>query len=128
MYNITFQQIEVFLNVARYRNISGAAGAMYITQSALSKTLQRFEEGIDLKLFHRNNRGVELTPEGECLYSTLEPLYTNIDKAVSMAKSVSRKHPKTLSIIEPSTYDAAEDFDEVKRYVRHFEEKYPNCG
>jgi DNA-binding transcriptional LysR family regulator len=126
MYNITFQQIEVFLNVARYQNISKAAGVMYITQPALSKTLQRFEEGLDLKLFHRNNQGVTLTPEGEYLYSTLEPLYTNIDKAVSTAKSVSRRPPKTLRIIEPSTYDAAEDFDETKRYVRHFEEKYPN--
>jgi DNA-binding transcriptional LysR family regulator len=126
MYNITFQQIEVFLSVARYRNISKAAGAMYITQPALSKTLQRFEEGIDLKLFYRNNQGVALTPEGEYLYSTLEPLYTNINKTISMAKSISIKSPKILRIIEPSTYDAAEDFDEVKRYVRRFEEKNPD--
>jgi DNA-binding transcriptional LysR family regulator len=126
MYNITFQQIEVFLNVARYRNISKAAGAMYITQPALSKTLQRFEEGVGLKLFHRNNQGVALTQEGEYLFSALEPLYANIDKTISMAKFISRKPPKTLRIIEPSTYDAAEDFDEVKRYVRRFEEKYPD--
>jgi DNA-binding transcriptional LysR family regulator len=126
MYNITFQQIEVFLNVARYQNISKAACAMYITQPALSKTLQRFEEGIDLKLFHRNNQGVELTPEGKYLYSSLEPLYANIDKTISTAKSVSRKPPKTLRIVEPSTYDAAEDFEEAKRYVRLFEEKYPD--
>jgi DNA-binding transcriptional LysR family regulator len=124
MYNITFQQIEMFLYVARHQNISKAAGAMYITQPALSKTLQRFEEGIGLKLFHRNNQGVSLTPEGEYLYSTLEPLYTNIDKTISMAKSISRKPPKTLRVIEPSSYDAAEDFDEVKRYVRLFEEKH----
>jgi DNA-binding transcriptional LysR family regulator len=124
MYNITFQQIEVFLHVARYQNISKAAGAMYITQPALSKTLQRFEEGIGLKLFHRNNQGVALTPEGEYLYSMLEPLCTDIEKTISMAKSISRKPPKTLRIIEPSTYDVAEDFDKVKRYVRLFEEKY----
>jgi DNA-binding transcriptional LysR family regulator len=97
---------------------------MYITQPALSKTLQRFEEGINLRLFYRNNQGVALTPEGEYLYSTLEPLYTNIDKTISMARAVSLKPPKTLRIIEPSTYDAAEDFDETKRYVRSFEEKY----
>jgi DNA-binding transcriptional LysR family regulator len=124
MYNITFQQIEVFLNVARHQNISKAADSMYITQPALSKTLQRFEEGIGIKLFRRNNQGVALTSEGEYLYSTLEPLYTNINKTISMAKSIALKPPKTLRIIEPSTYDAAEDFDEVKRYVRLFEEKY----
>ncbi|MDR2487339.1 MAG: LysR family transcriptional regulator [Clostridiales Family XIII bacterium] len=126
MYNITFQQIETFLNVARHLNLSRAAEEMFISQPALSKTLQRFEEGVGMRLFYRSNQGVRLTPEGEYLFSTLEPLYTNIDKAICTASNISASPPRTLRIIEPSTYDAVEDFDEVKGFVRQFEELYPD--
>jgi DNA-binding transcriptional LysR family regulator len=99
---------------------------MYISQPALSKTLQRFEEGIGLKLFYRSNQGVTLTAEGEYLFSTLEPLYNNIDKTISTAKNISDALPRTLHIVEPATYDASPDFGEVKTFVRNFEEKYPD--
>ena len=52
MYNITFQQMEAFLTAAKYLNLSKAADAMFVSQSALSKTLQRFEEGVELQLFN----------------------------------------------------------------------------
>jgi len=126
MYNITFQQIESFLSVARYQNLSKTAEAMYISQPALSKTLQRFEEGVGLQLFYRSNQGVRLTAEGEYLYSTLEPLYNNIDKTIQAAHQISQSPPKTLRVVEPSTYDVAEDFGVVKEHFRRFEEKHPD--
>jgi DNA-binding transcriptional LysR family regulator len=126
MYNITFLQIEAFLTIARYQNLSKAAEAMFISQPALSKTLQRFEEGVGFRVFFRNNQGIRLTPEGEYLYSTLEPLYANIDKTIQTAKHLAAAPTKTLRIIEASTYDANPDFDMVRKHIRQFEEKYPD--
>ncbi|MDR2610213.1 MAG: LysR family transcriptional regulator [Clostridiales Family XIII bacterium] len=119
-------QIEAFLTIARYQNLSKAADAMFISQPALSKTLQRFEEGVGLRVFFRNNQGIRLTPEGEYLYSTLEPLYANIDKTIETAKRLTTAPARTLRIIESSTYDANPDFDAVKKYIRAYEEKYPD--
>jgi DNA-binding transcriptional LysR family regulator len=65
LYNITFQQIEAFLTVGRYLNMSRAAESLYISQPTLSKALQRFESGIGFTVFNRNNQGVSLTPQGE---------------------------------------------------------------
>jgi DNA-binding transcriptional LysR family regulator len=126
MYNITFQQIEAFFSVARYRNLSNAADAMFVSQPALSKTLQRFEEGVGLKMFYRSNQGVSLTPEGEYLFSTLEPLYSNIEKTIAMAHRISEAPPKILNIIEPATFDINEDFEEIKNIIRRYEENNPN--
>lgn len=124
MYNITFQQIEAFLIVSKHLNLSKAAESMYITQSALSKTLQRFEEGVDMQLFIRSNKGLTLTDEGKYLYSTLEMLYSNINKAIKAAKNISGEHMKTLRIVAPSSFDAAGDFDKLKEYVRLYQDRY----
>lgn len=126
MYNITFQQIEAFLTAARYLNLSKAADAMFITQSALSKTLQRFEEGVELQLFKRSNQGLALTDEGKYLLSNMEALYQNMNKTMQTARGIAAAPVKTLRIIAPSSYDAAADFDRLKSLVRLYREKHPD--
>ncbi|SHI12205.1 DNA-binding transcriptional regulator, LysR family [Sporobacter termitidis DSM 10068] len=125
MYNITFQQMEAFLTVAKYLNLSKAADAMFISQSALSKTLQRFEEGVELQLFTRSNQGLSLTDEGKYLYSNLETLYYNMNKTIKTARSASEQ-AKTLRIVAPSSFDAAADFDRLKAIVAKYRSKYPH--
>ncbi|SHI24078.1 DNA-binding transcriptional regulator, LysR family [Sporobacter termitidis DSM 10068] len=124
MYNITFQQMEAFLTVAKYLNFSKAANAMFISQSALSKTLQRFEEGVELQLFTRSNQGLALTDEGKYLYANLEALYHSMDKTIKTARSISVQ-PKTLRIVAPASFDAAADFDELKELVAKYENQFP---
>ncbi|MDR3278470.1 MAG: LysR family transcriptional regulator [Oscillospiraceae bacterium] len=128
MYNITFQQIETFLTVAEYLNFSKAAEAMFISQPSLSKTLQRLEEGVRVKLFTRSNQGVALTREGEYLYSALEPLYNNMDKAFKTAQSIASAPIKTLHIVEPSGYDTTEGYEQLKSAVRQYERQYPDVA
>ncbi|MDR0875792.1 MAG: LysR family transcriptional regulator [Clostridiales Family XIII bacterium] len=125
MYNITFQQIEAFLTIAKYQNLSKAAGLMYISQPALSKTLQRFEEGVGIRMFSRGNQGVVLTPEGAYLYSVLQPLYGSLLRALETARTISSMPSKTIRIVMPEVYDISEIFKEAKHVIRKFEESYP---
>ena len=125
MYNITFQQMEAFLTAAKYLNLSRAADAMFISQSALSKTLQRFEEGVELQLFTRSNQGLALTDEGKYLYSNLDMLYYNMNKTIKTARNISAQ-AKTLTIVAPASYDAAADFDRLKEIVRLYQGRHPN--
>lgn len=125
LYNITFQQIEAFLTVGRYLNMSRAAESLYISQPTLSKALQRFESGIGFSVFARNNQGVTLTPQGEYLLSAMESLYGNMEKAILTAKGITPATNSILKIVAPSSYDAAEDYDLLKQYVNNYTEKYP---
>lgn len=126
MYNITFQQIEAFLTVGRYLNMSRAAESLYISQPTLSKALQRFESGIGFAVFNRNNKGVSLTPQGEYLLGALESLYNNMEKAITAAKEMTLEKKKVLRIVAPSSYDAVEDYSRLKQYVQSFTDKYPD--
>lgn len=58
--------MEVFLTVARTGNVSTAALALNITQSALSKRIKNMEEDLGIKLFFRGKgqKGVEITNLG----------------------------------------------------------------
>lgn len=123
MYNITFQQIATFFAVADHLNISETANSMYISQSALSKTIHRLEEGLDIKLFIRSNRGLTLSKEGEFLYSKLRTPYNNMCKNIQMAKDM--KNAKMLRIGYPSTYDASNDYDKLKLLINDYASQHP---
>lgn len=59
---------RIFLTVGRTGNISQAAKELFISQPAISKSIQKLEENLDTTLFKRNSRGVTMTPDGEALY------------------------------------------------------------
>lgn len=126
MFNITFQQIETFLTVAKCLNLSKAGETLYASQPSLSKTLKRFEEGVGMRLFKSSNQGMALTSDGEYLYSVLEPLYKTIDKSIQFAQYNAATPLRILRIVEPSSYDYTEDFNDLKNLVKAFESKYPD--
>jgi DNA-binding transcriptional LysR family regulator len=126
MYNITFQQIETFLTVAKSLNLSKAAALLSFSQPALSKMLKKFEESVGMKLFTSSNQGMRLTVDGEYLLSVLEPQYRSLDHSIYHAQLNSQTPAKVLHIVEPSLYDNAYDFDMLKDIVSRYESKYPD--
>jgi DNA-binding transcriptional LysR family regulator len=128
MYNITTQQIEAFLTIAKYMKLSKAAETMYISQPALSMILQRLEERIGVRLFIRSNQGLSLTEEGEYLFKILDPLYSSLNEAITEARSMSRRQARRLRFTYTSIYDVAEIFEEAKDYIRRFAREYPDIA
>lgn len=62
---IRHRHLICFLETAKSRKISAAAGALNISQPATSKTLHELEEILGAKLFERGGRaGLTLTPSG----------------------------------------------------------------
>ncbi|SHH60520.1 DNA-binding transcriptional regulator, LysR family [Sporobacter termitidis DSM 10068] len=123
MYNVNFKHLEAFLTVAERLNVSAAAGAMRTSQSSLSKMIQRLEDGLGLTLFVRTNRGLAMTREGEFLYTKLKPTYNNICKNIQVAREM--KKSTLLRIGYPSTYDASEDYDKLKKHIDGFSSRHP---
>ncbi len=57
-------QVEAFLEVARQRNLSRAAGTLHVTQPALTTRIQLLERELGTALFERSRRGMRLTAAG----------------------------------------------------------------
>lgn len=65
---MTIKQLTYFLEIARMKNFTKAAANLYISQSALSKTVKMMESELGVQLVDRTVNHFKLTPEGEILY------------------------------------------------------------
>ncbi|MCI8483714.1 MAG: LysR family transcriptional regulator [Lachnospiraceae bacterium] len=74
----TLSSYRIFYAVANTGNISKAAKELYISQPAISKSIQKLEENLNVKLFDRSSRGVTLTPEGELLYTHVKSAFETL--------------------------------------------------
>ena len=68
----------IFYTVANAGNISKAAKELYISQPAISKSIQKLEESLNCKLFCRSSRGVILTEEGSLLYDHVREAFETL--------------------------------------------------
>ena len=57
--------MRVFVEVARTKSFRGAAEALEMPNSTLSRHISELEKTIGLQLLHRSARKVELTAAGE---------------------------------------------------------------
>ena len=60
----TSTEIEYFVEVYKTRHVSKAAIRLGVTQPTLTVSLQRLEEKLGSKLFHRTKQGVVPTEQG----------------------------------------------------------------
>ena len=66
--SVKLELYKVFKEVAEAGNITAAAQALYISQSAVSQSIKQLEAELQTRLFARNSRGVSLTADGKMLY------------------------------------------------------------
>ena len=67
--NISFEYYKIFYYVAKYCNFTKAARVLGNSQPNITRAMNSLEQQMNCILFIRNNRGVQLTPEGERLYT-----------------------------------------------------------
>ncbi len=123
MTDITLQQIEIFLTVAEQLNLSEAAKDLFLNQSAVSRWIQRLESSLNTRLFVRNNRGVELTPDGEFLYAELKPIYARLSTTLYNMRSL---YDMPDNIIRVGCLDSEEIMELLKNLVNRFETTHPD--
>ncbi|MFA9377961.1 MAG: LysR family transcriptional regulator [Lachnotalea sp.] len=66
--SISFESYKVFYYVAKYKNITAAAKALFLTQPTVSHCILGLENELGCTLFLRSQKGVTLTHEGLLLY------------------------------------------------------------
>jgi len=72
MNNINLNSLKIFLEVANSNSFLEASNKLFISQPAISKSMSKLEEDLNVTLFFRANKGISLTPSGEILYNYLK--------------------------------------------------------
>lgn len=141
---MTLTQLKYVIAVANANSMSEAARSLFIAQPSLSAAIKELEAEIGMVLFHRTNRGISLTPEGEEFigyarqvveqYELMESKYIN-QTAVKKKFSVSMQHytfavnafiemvkqfgmdEYEFAVRESRTYDVIEDVSSFKSEI-----------
>lgn len=77
------QQIQYFLEVVQSGNFSAAAENLYPTQSSVSKNIKSLEKELDVQLFDRSKRQIQLTE----MLSDFQTAFPNIKLQIEEAET-----------------------------------------
>lgn len=87
---MTIEQIKYFLALEKYKNFSQASYELCISQSSLSKQIKSLEDKLNVVLFDRTTRSVELTSAGELFLDYAKNFIDDYNSMVSQMKNYSK--------------------------------------
>lgn len=80
---MNWDDIKIFLEVARAERLSTAAKRLAMDASTVSRRLHKLEENIATKLFDRTQEGHVLTPDGEMLLTSARKMEQDAEHALA---------------------------------------------
>lgn len=115
---------RIFYTVAKTKNISKAAKELYISQPAISKSIQKLEDSLGCELFRRSSRGVILTEEGELLFTHVSSAFETLSLGEDKLKNSLELGVGHLKIGVSSTLCKYI----LLPYLKEFTKKYPHIN
>ena len=112
--------LRVFEAVATHLNFSAAADALNVTPAAVSQQIKALEGYIQVPLFRRNGRRVEITDEG---LELLPSVRAGLEKLESAMQQI--KHHRRAGPLQITTLSSFLQIWLLPR-IRSFRRKYPN--
>ncbi|BFL48639.1 LysR family transcriptional regulator [Lactonifactor longoviformis] len=118
---MTFEQLQHFLAIAKYKNYSIAAEESFVSQSSLSKQIKALEEELGFKLFDRTTRNIELTEGGEEFVMYSKRILQEYKEMLSRLRRYTDESKNTLRIaaIPVMNHYGLTDI------IFHFQQQYP---
>lgn len=98
MVQMELLQLKYFLTVARCEHVTEAAGRLHVTQSSLSKTIQRLEEDLGVPLFDRIGRKLRLNDFGRTFLQRTEKALFELEQGKREIADLSNKDQGILQL------------------------------
>ncbi|WP_038173414.1 LysR family transcriptional regulator [Vibrio pacinii] len=115
-----FGDLRTFCQLAEDGNYRVASEHLHITQSALTKKIQRLEAFCGVVLFERGRQGASLTAAGVALLPEAQRIVSNFESYKSLTQRVAKGIAGNLNIgFGISSYHLAPS------YIAKFKKKYP---
>ncbi|MCT8138230.1 LysR family transcriptional regulator [Anaerobacillus sp. CMMVII] len=75
------RQLQCFFETAKSNSFTKAAEKLYIAQPAVSMAIKKLEKELGITLFHRHDRAVRLTVEGERFLIHVQKIFDQLEEA-----------------------------------------------
>ncbi len=121
---MTITQLKYILAVSEYQNFTVAAAHSFVTQPTLSMQIQKLEDQLDVQIFNRNKKPIQLTDIGE--------------KIVAQAKIIVNESNRITDIVHQQKGYIGGDFKLamiptvmptlLPMFLKTFHKKYPKIN
>lgn len=118
---IDFDGIQAFVRIAELGGFNKAADSLHLTQTALTRRLQKLETYLDVRLLDRTTRSVELTAVGRDFLPQAKRMVAEMTAAFSRLKDVSRLVEGNVTLAAIPTMAAQTLPTAIRKYV----DRYP---
>lgn len=125
-------QIDYFLAAARNLSFSRAAQELYVSQPAVSRQIQALEEELGCPLFIRQNKGIQLSANGEMFYQFFDEYRAQLNDLKLRARLLLEQKSRVVHfgiltnsnishIINPVLKEFNQKYDDVKVEINSYE-------
>jgi DNA-binding transcriptional LysR family regulator len=101
---MNLNQLKIFYHAAKHGSLSAAAEALYITQPAVTKGIQRLQEHYEIKLFNRFGKKMALTDAGEVLYGIAESIFELENQAEESLRDFQQRKRGFIRILASESF------------------------
>lgn len=88
---IDLELYRIFIIVAENKSITNASNELNISQPAVTKHIKNLENQLQVNLFKRSKYGMELTDQGQNLYTKIKDsilILTDVDKKIKQVRNI----------------------------------------
>ena len=122
LFMVTLKQIDIFVRLADIGNMGEAATALGMTQPALSQQLRALERKLDLQLFERVPKGMQLTPSGRKLLAQARTVIASTRDFTDAADHIAARPAGTIRFgVSPTLGPYL-----MPRVIKILHERYPD--
>jgi len=115
--------LELVDTVSRLGSFTAAAEVMHKVPSAISYSIRQIEQELDVVLFRRLPRKVELTPAGELFIEQARTMLRQMEEVKAQTRRAAHGWQKTLKI----TLDNVVKLERLKPLIEDFYAKFPHA-
>ena len=91
---MTLQQLRYITMVAEKGTISEAAKELFISQPSLTNAIRELEQEMQVTIFHRTNKGVTITAEGDEFLAYARQILDQVGLMQERYLNVNERNPR----------------------------------
>ncbi len=114
--------LRAFVTVGELQSFAAAAAALHLSQPALSRRISHLESILNVRLFDRTTRSVELTQLGRRFLSQVRSVVEDLDRSVVSLHDIA--HLEAGDVIVGCVFSAVHHF--LPSVIRSFREQHPH--